>query len=184
MNTLRLSFSFAIACSLTCFGCGSSDASIPGFNGVPACPTALSRGPGSNSQFSVFDGQALSGDYSGPDGSGMFSSACIEDPLGGVQRALAVVLLGARPAVGVTYDLAAQTGDYGWIQYGEGPHGTKVWASTSGTVRIDSVAKDSIGLSFSQAILEPDTSKDGNTASGILTITGSQRADDVLGFVP
>ncbi len=70
------------------------------------------------------------------------------------------------------------------VQYAEGNNGTKVWLGTSGTVKIESVAKDSVGLSFVQVIMAPDASKSANTASGALTISGSQQADDVLGFVP
>ncbi len=126
----------------------------------------------------------VSGDYGGPDGSAMFTTICLR--LGDVPQALAITVMGAKPALGKTYSVVADSmpGNTAVVQYAEGNNGTKVWLGTSGTVKIESVAKDSVGLSFVQVIMAPDASKSANTASGALTISGSQQADDVLGFVP
>jgi hypothetical protein len=125
-----------------------------------------------------------SGDYSGPDGSARFSTVCLK--LADVPQALAITLTGAKPAAGTTYNVVTGNAadNIAVVEYAEGNNGTKVWAATGGTVKIESVARDSIGLSFAQVIMAPEAGKSGNTASGAMTLTGSERADDVLGFVP
>jgi hypothetical protein len=163
-------FSAAAACSI------SSGGESPG----GACPTSIAGAQGANNTFDLLNGAVISGDYSGPDGSATFVAVCTNL----VPQALSITLSGAKPAVGATYAIAGASGNMAAIEYGEGPHGDKVWSATGGSVKIESVARDSVGLSFTQIVMAPDASKNGNTASGTLTLSGSGKADDVIGFVP
>ena len=182
MNEVAFKFAgFASSCLMVAVGCSSNVAASATDGGH--CPTVISAPQGTNNGYGSMNGD-LTGDYSGPDGSADFSTLCLR--LGDVPQALQIHVLGAKPAVGKTYSVVTDNmpGNVAVVQYAEGNNGTKVWIGTSGTLKIDSVARDSIGLSFAQVIAAPDATKSSNTASGTLTISGSQRADDVLGFVP
>jgi hypothetical protein len=131
----------------------------------------------------MFNG-ALTGDFAGPDGSAKYSTLCLR--LADVPQTLAIRVMGAKPATGVTYGVTSDvgTGNFAIVEYAEGNNGTKVWAGTSGTVKVESVARGSIGLSFAEVVMAPEAGKSANTATGTFALAGSQRADDVLGFVP
>lgn len=172
----------AAICLTVAAGCSSNENSGSGSAESGQCPTAISGANGANNAFAKFNG-SLSGDFSGPDGAARYASVCIR--LANVPQALAISVMGDKPSVGTTYPVTnAQTGNTATVEYAEGNHGTKVWAATSGTVRIESVARNSIGLGFAHVVMAPDTGKNANTATGTLTLSGSQQATDVLGFVP
>jgi hypothetical protein len=188
MTGYRLKFvGISLICSMATGACGSNGG---GNGGSPPetgeCPTSISDAHGANNAFAIFNSQ-LTGDYSGPDGSAKFSTVCLR--LADVPQTLAITVMGAKPASGVTYGVTgvtadAPTGNVASIEYAEGNNGTKVWAGTSGTVQVDSVARESVGLSFAQVLMAPEAGKPANTATGTFTLSGSQRAGDVLGFAP
>jgi hypothetical protein len=61
-------------------------------------------------------------------------------------------VIGAKPATGVTCGAAADaaTGNVAIVEYAEGDNGTKAWVGTSGTVQVESIARESIGPSVAQ----------------------------------
>jgi hypothetical protein len=164
-------------------GCGAG----AGLGGGPPqsgqCPTLISAAQGANNSFAMFNG-FLTGDFSGPDGSAIYSTVCVR--LADVPQTLAIKVMGAKPSVGIIYGVTniRATGNVAIVEYAEGNNGTKVWIGTSGAVKIDSVAREIIGLSFTQVIVTPEAGKPNNTATGTLTLSGLQQANDVLGFVP
>jgi hypothetical protein len=172
----------AVLCSSIAAGCGSKD---DGSEQEGDCPTSISGAQGANNGFAKFNG-VLSGDYSGPDGSARYSSICLR--LADVPQTLAITVMGTKPAFGVSYNVSNgegnPTGDVAVIEYAEGNNGTKVWVGNAGSVKIESVARQSVGLTFAQVTMEPEAGKPNDTASGTFVLSGSQRADDVLGFVP
>jgi hypothetical protein len=176
-----------LICSVVTGACGSNGAGNGGGGGGPPetgdCPTSISDAHGANNAFSMFNSQ-LTGDYNGPDGSAKFGTVCLR--LADVPQTLAITVMGAKPAIGVTYSVTgnAATGNVAIVEYAEGNNGTKVWAGISGTVQVESVARESIALSFTQVLMGPEAGKPANTATGTFTLSGSEQASDVLGFVP
>jgi hypothetical protein len=164
-------------------GCSSSDSGGQAPLESGACPTFISDARGANNAFAMFNG-FLSGDGAGSDGLAQFATVCLR--IADVPQELRITVLGARPAVGVMYGVTSdpKASNVAVVEYAEGNSGTKVWAGTSGVVKVDSVARESIGFSFSQVRMEPEAGKPANTATGSFALSGTQRADDFLGFVP
>jgi hypothetical protein len=184
MSGYRLKFArFGLVCSVLSSACGSNSSDPSGPAETGECPTSISDARGANNRFAMFNSE-LAGDYSGPDGLAQFSTVCLN--LADVSQTLAITVLGAKPAIGVTYGVRgdAATGNVASVEYAEGDNGTKVWAGTSGTVQVESAARESIGLSFAQVLMAPEAGKPSNTATGTFTLSGSQLASDVLGFLP
>ena len=97
------------------------------------------------------------------------------------------------PNVGITYGVSSDpnaTGNVATVRYGEtvknanGSSGHVTWRGTAGTVKIDAAAKDTVSFTFSgvTAVVDPDSSQ--NLATGTMTLAGSGRVDDLLGFAP
>jgi hypothetical protein len=170
-------------------GCGSSDdvhrAGKP--SGSGQCPTSIGSTQDANNQHNVLDNGLASGDYSGPDGEGMFSSICTHLGVNGQAvdaQSLEVVLEGKKPLKGVSYAISKDPSSVAIVRYAEGNNASHVWVATGGTVNITEAAPDIVGLSFDSVQLVPDDTKASNIATGTLTITSSVRPTDVLGFQP
>jgi len=110
-----------------------------------------------------------------------------------ISQALEVNVTGASPNVGITYGVTSDPsapGNVATVKYGEtvknadGSSGHVTWRGTGGTVKIDAAAKDTVSFSFSgvMAVVDPDSSQ--NLATGTMTLAGSGRVDDLLGFAP
>jgi hypothetical protein len=176
---------FAALCASVLAGCGSNGDDSTPLTGP--CSASFSDIRGSNVASSRFQANAISGNVSGADGSSTLTMVCAAGATLSDIKLLAITVTGARPATGVTYtisDASPTSGNTAVVEYGDDPHGHRVWLATSGTVKVDSVARETVGFTISGATMAPEAGKSENTATGTFTLSGSGVDSDLLGFSP
>ena len=164
-------------------GCGTSANSTTSTGAT--CVTTITNAVGANNTLQSIQGGSASGDWSRSTG---LTIVCVT-----TAQALEVKVTGASPNAGVTYGVTSDPnaiGNVATVRYGEtvknanGSSGHVTWKGTAGTVKIDAAAKDTVSFTFSgvTAVVDPDSSQ--NLATGTMTLAGSGRVDDLLGFAP
>lgn len=164
-------------------GCGTSAIGTTSTGGT--CVATVTNAAGANNTLQSIQGGTASGDWSRSSG---LTIVCVT-----TAQALEVKLTGASPNAGVTYGVSSDpnaTGNVATVRYGEtiknanGSSGHVTWRGTAGTVKVDAAAKDTVTFSFSgvTAVVDPGSSQ--NLATGTMTLAGSGRVDDLLGFAP
>lgn len=182
MNFRQASVSAFVAAFAVVAGCGVQPSATSAGGG---CVATITGAVGANNAMQSLEGGTASGDWSRATG---LTIVCVTG-----SQALEVKLTGASPNVGIAYGVSSDPtapGNVATVKYGEtvknanGSSGHVTWRGTGGTVKVDAVAKDTVSFSLSgvTAVVDPDSSQ--NLATGTMTLAGSGRVDDLLGFVP